>query len=294
MTVTMTRDQAIDVILQSSLAGRAQELIPLLLPSFRIIAQSQGAAVPIGSSKLYGNPDLPDGLAWPDWTTYYERFGERDPETNVYSRLPPGIAHLSFLAQINLGELSRLPEEHLLPPMGVLSFFYYRIGNPWGRDPRDALAWRVLYFQPRELSRRPAPTDVVTDTEERVSFQLQYALPAPGWRDLPALDEDEADIYEDEIQNNLDPSFDGRLLGYPKMLQHDDPREQCQFCTHGLDCRSVAVLADPRVPALRPGVKDWIMLLQLCMNTCYLSFWIRQQDLADRRFDRIWIDVQVD
>jgi hypothetical protein len=34
------------------------------------------------------------------------------------------------------------------------------------------------------------------------------------------------------------------------------------------------------------------MLFQLWLHTCYISFWIRRQDLAERHFDRIWLDLQ--
>ena len=56
----------------------------------------------INKSKIGGKPYLPKDFIWP-----------------YYQRLP-----LSFLAQINLEEVSSLDKDKLLPDKGILYFFF--------------------------------------------------------------------------------------------------------------------------------------------------------------------------
>jgi uncharacterized protein YwqG len=76
---------------------------------------------------------------------------------------------------------------------------------------------------------------------------------------------------------------------------------ECQLVTHGLYCGDDRFAADPRVPALRAGARDWRLLLQVDSDdesammwgdAGRLYFWIRRQDLALARFDAAWVITQ--
>ena len=82
---------------------------------------SANESIAIGASKLGGLPDLPPGLAWPEWTSGY----------------------LTFVAQVNLAEL---PAGDLLPDAGMLSFFYDSEQSAWGFDPNHKEGFRLWYF----------------------------------------------------------------------------------------------------------------------------------------------------
>jgi uncharacterized protein YwqG len=80
--------------------------------------------IPIGASKLGGRPDLPRDMAWP----------ERDGRP------------LGFLAQFNLAEVAPYDVEKVLPPSGMLYFFYDFTNERCGVSLDDRTAWQVLYF----------------------------------------------------------------------------------------------------------------------------------------------------
>ncbi len=72
---------------------------------------------------------------------------------------------------------------------------------------------------------------------------------------------------------------------------------ECQLVTNGIWCGDQKGYEDPRVPTLEPGAADWRLLLQLDSDdnpkwmwgdAGRLYFWIREQDLAERNFSRVW------
>lgn len=84
-------------------------------------------------------------------------------------------------------------------------------------------------------------------------------------------------------------------------LQGEMDRE-CQLVTHGIYCGSPEGYQSAEAERLKAGVRDWMMLLQLDSDDdgpgwmwgdagC-LYYWIRKQDLAERRFDKIWTILQ--
>src|ERR1700686_3950837 len=56
----------------------------------------------VGASKIGGLPDLPPDLSWPDWK---------------------GVPQ-SFVAQLRLQDAQPYDTNHILPPRGMLWFFY--------------------------------------------------------------------------------------------------------------------------------------------------------------------------
>jgi uncharacterized protein YwqG len=86
-----------------------------------------------------------------------------------------------------------------------------------------------------------------------------------------------------------------RLGGYPDPVQGDMQLE-CQLVSHGIFCGNSTGYADPRRKELESGATDWILLLQVDSDDAIewswadggrLYFWIRRQDLANRRFDAV-------
>ena len=93
--------------------------------SIRLKTKYQEQELPLGSSKLFGSPDVFDGFEWP--------FVEVDGEEY----------DLSFVAQINLAEVAKYDTQNLLPKHGMLYFFYDLDEMPY--DPNDTNACRVIY-----------------------------------------------------------------------------------------------------------------------------------------------------
>jgi uncharacterized protein YwqG len=90
------------------LAGEAERLT---LPAIAIEAHAASDDdLPVGASKLGGQPDLPPDTEWPE-----------------HNGQP-----LGFLAQFNLAEVAPYDVESLLPRTGLLSFFYDFVAALWG------------------------------------------------------------------------------------------------------------------------------------------------------------------
>ena len=76
---------------------------------------------------------------------------------------------------------------------------------------------------------------------------------------------------------------------------------EAQLVTNGLYCGSPTGREDPRRKTLEPGADDWVLLLQfdsedtidVMWGDCgMLYYWIRNDDLANGRFDNVWMTLQ--
>lgn len=287
----MTREEAVEAIRHSKLHKRASEITARLEPSLRLVPQPHRDP-PIGSSRIGDAADLPDATKWPRWEGY----------SGDHGRFAP--CELSFLAQLNLAELPCV-EALGLPGGGLLSFFYDVEAGPWGFDPRDREAHRVVYSPPTSFLRRRSPTHQPSGSQHTNSCALhgtlEFVLPdEPGISDFSA---DQASAYC-ELRDSLYGSWGAahhRLGGHPQAIQGEMPLE-CQLASHGLYCGDPSGYRDPRAQKLAPRAVDWRLLLQLDTDEeragwCWgdvgrLYYWIRKQDLAARDFSRTWLIQQ--
>jgi len=76
---------------------------------------------------------------------------------------------------------------------------------------------------------------------------------------------------------------------------------EAQLASHGLNCGDPAGYGNPRAKALHGGARDWLLLLQIdsddalkmmCGDMGRIYYWIRRQDLSERKFDRVWTILQ--
>lgn len=237
-----------------------------------------------GMSKIGGHPDLPASLSWPEM--------KGKP--------------LSFLAQIRLADVHPLDTEKLLPPQGMLWFFYDAHQETFGEQPEDRAGWSILYDDRpfASLQRQPTPAGLSAESlfqacsitprsELTLALQPELELPHFDWSD------NEQQTYENVLETLQPPAERSkprhRLLGYPDTIQ-DDMREQCQLVSHG-----VTDSDDPRVSDLQKGDSDWQLLLQIdsdasakmrWANNGMVYYWIRREDLRIPRFDRSWLVLQ--
>jgi hypothetical protein len=212
-----------ELLFAAGLARVSKEITKVALPSIRLQAHAADETqIKRGASKLWGNPDLPQGIAWP------ERNG-----------LP-----LPFVGQINLPDVKPYDTKHLLPEVGMLYFFFDidAFFNTW---PRDRTTWHVLHdgniFQ--VLQRVTIPEIVVKRRRYHPSIvdcSIEMTLPDYSQYDHtsiqrlgvsePLTDEEEQAYYE--VQAQLAGTHTSkyhipihRLLGHPDQVQwdmHDD------------------------------------------------------------------------
>jgi len=105
--MTTATDRAIAEIRQSKpLAKHAKKILSLVRPHIHFTPRKGKAADnKLGASRLAGEPDLPEGTAWPVGPGF------------------EGEAPMDFIAQIDLDSISRRDVDGLLPKSGVLAFF---------------------------------------------------------------------------------------------------------------------------------------------------------------------------
>lgn len=275
-------------------------LLPLLasaaLPAVRFTLDPLDPEQPlsVGMSRLGGDPDLPLGTSWPTYKGHPQH----------------------FIAQIALGEIAPHAPQGLLPASGLLSFFYDLEEQPWGYDPADLDGFTVLYHPPSaELQPTPMPP-ITSEYPEDMPlcaprFSSHLTLPHPFSRAFARLEAEaemtdaESNRYWDllkewETQEGLRFATHHRLLGHSSNVQGDMQLE-AQLVTNGLYCGNSSGYQDPRAAGLAPGADEWVLLFQLDSDdqagllwgdNGMLYYWIRRDDLRERRFDRVWMTMQ--
>jgi len=245
--------------------------------------------LPNSRSKFGGDPFLPANFLWPS---------SKDRE-------------LDFLLQVDLSEIASLDSENQLPKSGLLTFFYDVENQPWGFDPADADAHRVVYFADQPFTRRNAPSSCVISPEFNLIFNPWTTFPDPdSWavtqfQNKNHWNKEEIRQYRHYYYDLLEQDdkimkSHHWLLGNSMNVQNDMQLE-AQLVSNGLYCGDSTGYNDPRRKELEPGAADWQLLMQLDSDETadvmwgdvgILYFWIRKNDLANLDFSKTWMDLQ--
>lgn len=249
-----------------------------------------------GRSKFGGCPDVPEGFVWPTYlcTSFDDEEACQQP--------------LTFLAQFDCRALSAMDPAHSLPETGLLSFFYEFDTCPDGSMRDDAGSARVFWFDgskplfpasiPEELSpylhlpRTALDMRCMTSYPSLDIISLQTPLKL-----TEALYEAYQHIDDTQI---LHTDFDIKLLGYPAPV-FDDLFISCELLRQGFPiAEGIEFLPEQALEQAEKRASDWCLLLELHISEeslfhigdACLAFCIRQQDLKEKRFDRIWAMLQ--
>jgi uncharacterized protein YwqG len=242
----------------------------------------------VGASFFGDLPDLPPEIEWP-----------------VHKGKP-----LAFLAQLNMTHIAEYDKQGLLPKTGMLYFFYDAEGFVWGGKPDDRGGWRVIYYDggvPQLVQAKP-PAGLGADfifKPCRLEFMEWSTLPAwdsdeSSWLDL---DDEESDAYAemlDELYGGLGTQH--WLLGHPNNIQ-GDMRTSCEMLSQGKKPGPYESAGDFLAETLKyhESAMKWVLLFQLdtdddagmMWGDCgRLYFWIREEDLKNRRFENVWMQLQ--
>lgn len=271
----------------------------LAKPSIRITSHlTNEDDLPLGVSKFGGIPDLPQSYVWP-----------RNQGTP-----------LTFVAQFCLSDITTQAVDCVLPDDGTLYFFYDIIETPGGYEPADRGSWRVLYTHPTAYLIRQSPPDDIVNADPYdprqlpccgLTFTLEETL--PDWSDslvYQRLGYESPEHYQEVlIQFSEIPGVDfpppeviHRLLGHPDIVQGPDMRATCNLALHGVSILEARQGEETQIQRLLETSKDWYLLLQLDSDEANagmlwgdngrIYYWIRQQDLATRNFDDVWLVLQ--
>ena len=252
-------------------------------------------SIPANASKIGGRPWLPSDFEWPLFTDADEK----------------ATRPLSFLCQINIADIKEYDSDGLLPTCGMLYFFYECESFRWGFDPGDKGCARVFYFE---------NTENFVPTEWPDSILEEYVVPEmavqftarnsyPGYEELAVYSNVDCDwdTYDETLgRMGYDTEADyHKLLGYADIIQNEMLSE-CERVSRGLYCGNPESYqetpADEEL-SIQNSAKDWLLLLQLTTLTkddwelmwgdCgRLYFYIRKQDLAEKRFENTWFSLQ--
>ena len=255
----------------------------------------------IDKSKIGGKPYLPKDFIWP-----------------YYQGLP-----LSFLAQINLEEVSLLDKDKLLPDKGILYFFYELETQEWGYSPQSKGCAKVFYFEDSSnFELIDFPKNIEDDYkihEFKVNFKSNISL--PSYEDFDILNQEEKILEKyrmsknlKDFENNLFDEYSNfynehiellesytKLLGYPDVIQNS-MEEECAAIARGFNMGGIGYPKKYK-EEIKKASKDWILLFQmdtietsdyeLMFGDCgHIYFWIKKEDLANKNFENIWLILQ--
>ncbi len=252
--------------------------------------------IDVGTSKFGGLPDFPKGNEIPKWNN----------------------KSLAFIAQFNLREISKYDIDNLLPKTGFLYFFYDHQWEAFGYDQKDRDSFKVLYYNvsPEELHRIQKPNDLDLIYQSCIlNFKNTLNVPPYESRYTENLAfnkeelknyfklEKEVNFYEAPIFAS-DPSAQERiihkLLGYPNQIQ-DDMQYTCVLISNGRKYGYPIEEHDPQRKQFEKEYDQWQLLLQIDSddNTKMewgdvgrIYFWIKKEDLLNKKFEKCWILMQ--
>lgn len=268
---------------ESGLAHHWDFFKPLLREEILITTESVSeAALKLGQSKIGGQPDLPEKVDW---------FKDENGKS------------LSFIAQINFSETKLFDKTGTLPTNGIIYFFYSAEQQAWGFDPKDKDKFKVSYFNGdlKILKRAEFPADLDRHARYK-SCKLTYSnsVSLPNWEQeyvAGRLNDNEKDIY---LDLPIPEGEMNKLLGHSDNIQ--GPMEQeCQLVTNGLFCGDPSGYSDPRAKTLQKDSDKWRLLFQIDSieiagmmwgDVGRLYFWIKEDDLKNKAFDKTWFALQ--
>jgi len=237
-----------------------------------------------GNSKLGGQVD---GLPCADW-----------PKSNG--------APLDFLCQLDLTEIRRADGPDWLPADGSLLFFYDAEEQPWGFDPSDRPAWRVIHLPaPSDAAGGPPAPPRAPFPGKRLSAHASQSLPQANSDrigvDLQGLTDSEFDSLFDASDAPYERFPAHQVGGYASPIQGDDMEFEAQLVSHGIYCGDPEGYESPRAQELKGGSEEWVLLLQVDSDDDVgmmwgdggrLYFWIREQDARRADFSNVWMILQ--
>ena len=258
-------------------AGAAAVVLERARPSLRLVPTREPGA---GVGWLGGPAMLPGDAAWPA----------------SQGRGLEVVAVLDLAALREAGQVPGLP----LPDAGWLTFFYDDAEQPWGYDPAQRDAWRVVHVAEGALA-RTAPEGTSTFPEVTLAAVVEPTVPGVSEDALAALHEtawDELYVFGEELRPIGQPVH--RVGGWPDLVQ-DSMWLAVQLAAAGIYLGGVEGWRDPRVPELTPGAADWRLLLQIDTDDAASMMWgdagrlyfvAREEDLAAGVFERCWLQLQ--
>lgn len=222
-----------------------------------------------------------------------------------------GDRDLFHIATVDLSVAGPCDITGALPRSGLLMFFYDIVSQSWGLDPEDTAPWRVIWVDDASVDdiplrhRRSHESDDLYVTQPEIEEDVgrcaatTWTLPMPyepcvggTFYATHSWDEHRARAADFEAIERVS-CRDFQMLGWPFYEQPNSRQWSVAVDSSGSSWDEITAEA----------AAEWMMLMQFPRWNEYggtnfagpsggmLEFWIRHSDLRDRRFDRVWIQV---
>jgi uncharacterized protein YwqG len=282
----MNKQELLHALESAGLKRVLPDLQTMLQDSIRLVSQAGKDSLALGATKLGGQPDLPQGVAWPTM--------ESKP--------------MAFVAQVRLEEVAPLAPAGWLPQTGMLSFFYDQDQETYGASPSDRSGWKILYLLdgPAGWSPQPFPDGLAQEARfgactlrpvSEATLPVSPTQQIAGLKWLP----DEIQRYENFVadrpyeQDRTAPRH--RMFGYPDQIQDDMQLQSALYAKGYTD------LKNPAAAPFLARKTDWKLLLQVDSDSNIgmrwassgrLFFWIELAALQALAFERAWCVLQAE
>lgn len=280
------------LIEQVGWAHRVPQLLSFVKPSIAIETHRvDEKALPIGSSKIGGSPDLPYDIAWPEYRGHA----------------------LDFVAQINLSDIRKNNLEQLYPPTGMLYFFYDMRSLVEGITYQTGLGvYRTIFCNGNFpfLHRVSAPP-TAAEKYSACALTFRHELTFPSFESyevekiLGLTYENMGEIefercwklfdgIDEQTKGSARSDANHRMGGYPDPQQNDVFREAER--QHRIDSGG----SRKHVP-YGAEIQDWVLLLQIDSDDWPGMMWfdigtlyycIKRDALQKCLFDNVTVVMQ--
>ncbi|URZ00365.1 YwqG family protein [Clostridium felsineum] len=243
-----------------------------------------------GVSRVGGYPDVPEKFEWPS---------TKDGEP------------MTFIAQLNLKEISLSDENDFLPKGGILYFFM-------GIDePAYDIEHKVVFVEADKnlMIRKPDKVTVLEEDYEEsfVPYKIEskacVEIPNYAYMDYDIIeDSDEYFSLEESIRfENQGENYIGKIYGYPEDQHNDSELEAAlkiianhKYSYSSKDKEKLIAALNGDEGKADAEINDIVMLLEIDSNSkigfswwdCgVIHFFIRKEDLKNRNFDKTYLSL---
>jgi len=285
----------VQAILDSPKLSRVRDQLDAMVrPAIYIECARLNEDLPIGSSKFGGCPDLPSEFEWP---TY-----QPSPTCERVA--------ISLVAQIRLSDIAPFDVENKLPHNGWLWFFSDQFGlyKHFSDDLEvysDPRGTKVLYLpdESRVLSRAMPQGRMITERPwqpRSLAFKSHPTLPSleTSWIADAGSDEGVVKLDRSEWSSYADIHHEGLIGDRHHLLGYSDDVQPRQLERGYRDFRNYLFASEPEPKTTEQWTQAFLkgrLLFEIESNDdmnfgrwgCG-SFFMRDEDMKARRFDRVW------
>lgn len=219
-------------------------------------------------------------------------------------------APMTFLAQLDLSEISRQYNYDWLADEGSILFFYDVKAMPWGYDPKDKGKWKVIYQSAPNIE-----IDYPSDMEKKCTIAEHYIRAKkieilPSFEDLSIerlnLSDEEIDLYieidEHYDEFNCHGDFPAHQVGgFPQPIQGDEMQFEAKMASNGIYMGDGKAYKNATREDFETAKNEWELLFQFDsdeeINAMWgdlgmLYFWVEPEKSKANNFSDVWLILQ--